>query len=129
METFTVADGLVIQAGQGEWQLAASRVDGLILFNAVTGSAVVRYRPEFARARQLPLEGEIAVQDIQEVVAGWSGNDRSWQLGLLFAPAIAEPRGGRWCQLARWPDESAQEKAGEVRRAGSLLAGMLGVTA
>jgi len=127
MNTFTVADGLAIRVGQGEWQLAASRADGLTLFNAVTGSGIVRYRPEFARARQLPLEGEIAIQNIREVVAGWSPGDRAWHLGLLLAPVIAESRGGRWCQLARWPDDSGQAKAEEVRQAGHLLSEVTGI--
>ncbi len=127
MDTFIVADGLAIHVGQGEWQLAVSRADGLTLFNAVAGSTAVKYRPEFARVRQLPVEGELPVEHIQEVVAGWSPGDRAWHLGLLLAPVVAEPRGGRWCLLARWQDESGQVKGEEVRRVGQQLAETMGV--
>lgn len=127
MDTFIVADGLAIHVGQGEWQLAVSRADGLTLFNAVAGSAAVKYRPEFARVRRLPVEGELPVEHIQEAVAGWSPGDRAWHLGLLLAPAVAEPRGGRWCLLARWQDDSGQVKGEEVRRVGQQLAETIGV--
>ncbi|NPV67966.1 MAG: hypothetical protein HPY64_12545 [Anaerolineae bacterium] len=127
MDTFIAADGLAIHIGQGEWQLAISRVDGLTLFNAVAGSAAVKYRPEFARIRRLPVEGELPIEHIREVVAGWSPGDRAWHLGMLLAPVVAEPRGGRWCLLARWQDESGQVKGEEVRQVGQQLAEIMGV--
>jgi len=82
------------------------------------------YNGVFARARCLPAEG-MPTKMIEQVVLGWQKSDESWHLGLLLHPQIAEPRGSRWCELARWPDpdqtlfvEQAQE-AGE--RAALLL--------
>lgn len=126
MHTFKVADSLVLKIDEDEWRLVADRSDGLTLFTVTAAEQVINYRPEFARARRLPPDGELPASVVQEIVVGWSQVDQHWHLGLLLEAALAESRGGRWCQLARWaqvPETRAREDA---REAGRLLAEMLG---
>lgn len=126
MNIFKVADGLVLKVDQDEWRLVADRSDGLTLFTVTAADRTVRYRPEFARARRLPPDGELSASYVQEVVVGWSQEDHTWHLGLLLVPSLAETRGGRWCQLACWPFGAVQDTRAEAREAGESLAHALG---
>jgi hypothetical protein len=125
MTTFYVADGLVVFAEKDEWRLAVERSDSPTLFLAQRPAEVVRYHPEFGRARRLgSSDGELPVTDIAEVVVGWSQADAAWHLGLLLSGPMATRRGGRWCALARWAGGFAEGM--QARESGQHLAGLLG---
>jgi hypothetical protein len=122
METIKAADNLVIEIGQGLWQLASGRPNERPLLIATVGAVDLVYRPVFGEARQLPAGGGLATKDVDEVVVGWSHTDRAWHLGLLLKESVAENRGGRWCELARWPDDFALMSADRAEKAGAALA-------
>lgn len=125
METITAGNDLVITAGIGAWQLYSRHLDQQPLFTAAAGTTVFRYPLLFAEARHLPAEGSLAYSAVQEVVVGWSHADKAWHLGLLLGPDVAEARGGRWCELANWPDEYALRAADQAEQAGKSLVAVI----
>ncbi len=122
METIKATDKLEIELGDGFWKLRSAWLGDQPLLTAVEGAGGIGYLPLFAQARQLPQGGSLEVRSVQEVVVGWSPTDRAWHLGLLLGPEIARHRGGRWCELASWPDEYALRLADQVERTGAKLA-------
>ncbi len=125
METIRAANNLVIELGRGLWQLSNGMSRERPLLIATLGAAALAYRPAFAEARQLPANGGLPVKEVEEVVVGWSLIDRAWHLGFLLGPTTAAARGGRWCELAHWPDDYALLSAHEAERAGAALAEVL----
>lgn len=124
MKTLHPSGGLAIHYDDGEWVLALDRVDGLTLLAAARDGNRLRYRPEFARARHLPAEGELPYDWIAGVVLGWSPGDQAWHLGLLLNEVLTEARGGRWCELARWSGDAHTPL--DLQEAGAALARMMG---
>lgn len=122
MTLISAANQLLIDLSAGGWRLTlASRPDAPLVEINTRGMI---YQPAFAQVRLLPPQA-LPAELIEQVVLGWQKSDECWYLGLLLRPPIAELRGSRWCELARWPDpdqtifmEQAQE-AGE--RAALLL--------
>ncbi len=81
----------------------------------------MRYVTAFAQRQQLPAQ-RLDPADIQQVILGWSREDKTWHLGLLLNGALADQRGSRWCGLAQWyaPDGLAHQEAAHA--AGQALA-------
>ncbi|MEL6150595.1 MAG: hypothetical protein AAFR56_13295, partial [Chloroflexota bacterium] len=131
MNRISAADNLIINAQPDRWQMLVNtefvdniQGDGLLL-EAAPGEPL-RYTTVFARTHRLPRSGELSTQYIQRVVLGFSHDDDAWHLGLLFQQALADARGSRWCELARWPDPDEdvfKEMAVDV---GQQLAHMIG---
>lgn len=71
------------------------------------------------------MNGGLPVSEVEEVVAGWSSRDGAWHLGLLLGASVANARGGRWCELARWSDATVETSMGQVEAAGARLAQVL----
>lgn len=80
----------------------------------------LRYINGFAERRRLPGES-LPKHLIKQVVLGWSEGDQSWHLGLLLASELAEERGSRWCELARWYDPEHIEYATAAEHAARAL--------
>ncbi len=114
----------MITVEAGLWQLHSRRLDQRPLITAANATAFT-YLPLFAEARHLPAGGSMSYLAVQEVVVGWSHADKAWHLGLLLGPDVAEARGGRWCELASWPDEYALRAADQAEQAGKTLAAVI----
>lgn len=123
MSSISAANNVIIDLNAGAWQMLQGGEPGLVLATAAQDG--LRYDRKFANMRRLPASGYLPTDSIEQVVLGWQKSDESWHLGLILRPVVADERGSRWCELARWPDpdhsvfgELAQE-AGE--RAAILL--------
>ena len=126
MNRISAAENMIIETGPDSWRLIASgeagEERGLL---EATVDRQVRYTEAFARSRRLPAEGRLPAPYVVQVVLGWSANEETWRLGLLLAPDIADPRGSRWCELARWPDPEATVFEDLARESGMGLAQIL----
>lgn len=127
MERIAAAGNLTIEIQPDRWRLLAngSGPHEQVLVEAAPGKPM-RYMTIFAHRRRLPDTGTMAADKVQRVVLGWSAQDESWHLGLLLVPELAELRGSRWCELARWPDPQADAYRRAAVQAGEELAGALG---
>ncbi len=127
MERIAAAGNLIIEMQPDRWRLLAngSGPNEQVLLEAAPGKPV-RYMTIFAHRRRLPDTGSMPADRVQRVVLGWSFRDQSWHLGLLLVPELAELRGSRWCELARWPDPQADAYRRAAVQAGEGLAGALG---
>ncbi len=121
MESIKAEDNLAVESGDGWWRLLHTQSGSRVLLEASSYDHALSYLSAFAQARHLPSDGLLHT-DIKEVVVGWSSQDRAWHLGLLLAEEPAAERGGRWCELARWTDDSASDKVDDVKRVGLALA-------
>ncbi|MEZ4667177.1 MAG: hypothetical protein R3E39_04540 [Anaerolineae bacterium] len=122
MERISAAGNLIIENDPIVWRLIATNNDEpRILVEAEMGKPV-RYIEAFATKRKLSNSGILPLDLIQRVVLGWSQEDQSWHLGLLLESAIAESRGSRWCELARWPDPDVTIFSDVATQAGRTLA-------
>ncbi len=124
MDWIAAADNLTIELDGARWRLLASSNgagEARVLVEALPGQPV-RYISSFASSHRLPAAGALEAADIQRVVLGWSEQDRAWHLGLLLEAPLAQPRGSRWCEIARWPDPDTTLHDDDATRAGAGLA-------
>ncbi len=121
MQSIPAANNLNIEADEFTWRLTNNDDPATPLVEA-NGDGVF-YPPAFARARKLPDTG-LRLADIEMIIVGWE--EKVWQLGLLLTVEAAQGRGGRWCGVVRWQDETASREAYSARTAGQLLAGVTG---
>jgi hypothetical protein len=122
MSRISAANNLTIDVQPERWLLlAANGADERTLLEAVRGEPL-RYAAPFAERRRLPENGQLPPEQIQRVVLGWSESDAAWHLGLLLSPDLAQERGSRWCEVARWGDLSAGQYGGAAVEAGEQLA-------
>lgn len=126
MEIIRAAHTLTIELGPTRWRLVNGTQDPeqpdqlIALLEAREGR--ITCAPSFARARQLPDDGQLAPADVARVVVGWAPESRNWHLGLLLA---ARPDTGfkmRWCGLASWPSGAPSEHLTQAKLAGQSLA-------
>ena len=120
MDRISASGNLTIEHNIDHWRLiSTSNGQERSLLEAETGKPV-SYIEIFGSKRRLPKGGKLSLDDIQRVVLGWSHEDECWHLGFLVEPELAEQRGSRWCELARWPDPETtvfNETATEAGRA------------
>jgi hypothetical protein len=124
MTLISAANNLSIDLSAGGWRLCFAGNQDVPLAEATAEGFI--YNSVFARARCLPTEG-MPTTMIEQVVLGWQKSDESWHLGLLLRPPIAEPRGSRWCELARWPDPDQTLFVEQAQEAGERVALLLDV--
>ena len=120
MDRISASGNLTIEHNIDHWRLLSTRNEQERLLLEAEAGKPVSYIEIFGSKRRLPKGGKLAIDDIQRVVLGWSHEDESWHLGLLVEPELAEQRGSRWCELARWPDPETtvfNEAASEAGRA------------
>ncbi|GIL11298.1 MAG: hypothetical protein BroJett038_00180 [Chloroflexota bacterium] len=122
MNRISAAGNLTIEMNPENWRLIANGGgQEQILLEASPGQPL-RYLPVFAQKRRLPESGALAGGQIQRVVLGWSQQDEAWHLGLMLDPELAQARGSRWCEIARWPDPDTTVFGDIANRAGRSLA-------
>lgn len=127
MTRIAAADNLTIDYTPERWRLSLNgEFQERVVAEAAPGRPL-RYIPGFADRRRLPPEA-LDREQIKQVVLGWSGSDQAWHLGLLLMPDLAEQRGSRWCEIARWQDPAATEYAAAAEHAGRALADALNRT-
>jgi len=119
VQSIPAANNLNIEADEFTWRLTNNDATPLVEAN---GDGIF-YPTAFARARKLP-EAGLRLADIEMIIVGWE--EKVWQLGLLLTVEAAQGRGGRWCGIVRWQDETASREAYSARTAGQLLAGVTG---
>lgn len=124
MTRIPAAENLTIDYTPERWRLYLNGdVQERLIAEAAPGRSL-RYANGFAERRRLPA-GALPSAAIKQVVLGWSTNDQAWHLGLLLSADLAEQRGSRWCELARWEDPSASEFALIAETAGRGLSAAL----
>lgn len=124
MTVISAANQLLIDLSAGGWRLRLESNPDVPLVEATRDG--LRYHRAFAKARALPDEG-ITTALIEQVVLGWQKSDECWYLGLLLTPRLAEARGSRWCELARWPDPDQTLFVEQAQEAGERVALLLDV--
>lgn len=123
MTRISAAEHLVIEMDFANWQLIQLDEEGdrTLVMDAKLNEPL-RYSSTFATSRHLPAGGVLPVEYIRQVVVGWSYEDETWHLGLLLVPDLADARGSRWCEIARWPDPDQDLFNDLARAAGESLA-------
>jgi hypothetical protein len=123
MDQISAAGNLTIEMDTDRWRLIGNGASpGQLLLEAVSGQPL-HYVSVFAAKRRLPDSGSLPLEQIQRIVLGWSNEDEAWHLGLLLEAELAQERGSRWCELARWPDPDTTVFVDIARQAGRSLAG------
>lgn len=121
------AENLTIEYEPGVyWRVLISDETGTRrkLVEALKGRSL-RYGATFASTRRLPGVGKLPLNYVWQVVLGWSRDDEAWHLGLLLARDLADARGSRWCEIARWPDPETNVFERDAEEAGRALAALL----
>ncbi|HEX2906050.1 MAG TPA: hypothetical protein VHO69_04275 [Phototrophicaceae bacterium] len=126
MDRISAAGNLTIEVSPERWCLLINGNGQEQVLVEVLPGEPLHYRPAFAQKRRLPDTGKLPGDQIQRVVLGWSQQDETWHLGLLLEPAMAELRGSRWCEMARWPDPDTNVFSETADQAGRSLASALG---
>jgi hypothetical protein len=122
MDRISAAGNLTIEVKPDSWRLIVNgNSQERVLVEANVGEPI-RYIPTFAAKRRLPDTGKLPIENIQRVVLGWSNEDESWHLGLLLTQDLANVRGSRWCEIARWPDPDVNVFSDIASQAGRTLA-------
>lgn len=122
MDRISAADNLTIEMQSDRWRLLVNGdQEERIIVEAQAGKPL-KYIPGFGKSRHLPDNGTLPVEHIQRVVVGWSNQDEAWHLGLVLGSELAQARGSRWCEVARWPDPEINVFSDIASRAGEALA-------
>ncbi len=127
MKQISAADNITIEIDENHWRMV-NGADSEPAALAQASGPFLRYNMSFGADRRLPASGQVASQDILQVVVGWSQEDAAWHLGMLLAPALAQERGSRWCEIAHWPDLDAELFEELAQEAGRSLATVLGIS-
>lgn len=122
MEQISAAEQMMIEMGDSRWRLISNGSQEPRVLMEVNSGHSLQYLPDFASTRRLPKGGSLALEHIQRIVLGWSANDESWHLGMMLEADLAQARGSRWCELARWPDPHMSTFNDIASRAGRSLA-------
>lgn len=122
MDRISAADNLSIEMQSDRWRLLVNGdQEERVVVEAQPGRPL-KYIPGFGKSRRLPDSGSLPVEHIQRVVVGWSNQDESWHLGLVLGAELAQARGSRWCEVARWPDPETNVFSDIASQAGEALA-------
>jgi hypothetical protein len=122
MDRIYAAGNLRIEIQPDRWVLLLHSDAGDTVLAEAADNQPMRYVSTFGSQRRLPISGQLALHEIERVVLGWSAKDESWHLGLILAPALAQARSSRWCELAHWPDPTGDQHNELAAEAGRTLA-------
>ncbi|MBX3063869.1 MAG: hypothetical protein U0528_09445 [Anaerolineae bacterium] len=118
--TISAANDLLVEYDAHRWALLLPSAPATPIVEA--DAQTVRYASAFGIARRLGSLGGLRPDQVSMVVVGYSSEDRNWHLGLMLDAALAQGRGGRWCELAQWPDDEETD----AETAGRKLAAVIG---
>jgi hypothetical protein len=123
VEIIHTANNLTIELGPTSWRLLNGSYPSdtpVALLEARQDRIVCS--PAFARARQLPGDGQLTPADVARVVVGWAPESQSWHLGMLLAARPDTNFKMQWCGLASWPSGQSAEYLTQSKLAGQSLA-------
>jgi hypothetical protein len=126
MAQITASNHITIDFSYDKWRLIQQN-DGEDpkLIAEVQPETDFRYNKYFATTRYLPDEGQIAREQISQVVLGWSYETDAWQLGMTLSPQLAAQRNSRWCELVRFVDPDLSVYEHDAKTVGQALADVL----
>lgn len=124
MTRIPAAENLTVDYTPDRWRLYLNgNTQERLIVEAAPGRSL-RYASGFAERRRLPT-GTLPAAAVKQVVLGWSISDQAWHLGLVLMPELAEKRGSRWCEIARWNDPDGNEFAAQAEVAARGLSNSL----
>lgn len=128
MPRIAVLPNMLVDYSAESWRLVHldDRAAPKLLLEAKSG-APLRFSGAFAVSRDLPETGEILVNDLGQVLLGWSQQASSWQLGITLSEEISLARNSRWFEILRFTDEDPDRHEAAARQLGEALAAMLGI--
>ncbi len=128
MPRIAVLPNTLVDYNAEAWRLIQldNRAEPKLLLEARNGLPL-RFSGAFAVSRDLPETGEIQVNDLGQVLLGWSRQSTSWQLGITLSEAISLARNSRWFEILRFTDEDPDRHEAEARQLGEALAATLGI--
>lgn len=118
--TISAANDLLVEYDADRWALLLPSAPATPIVEA--NAQALRYASAFGIARRLGSLGGLRPDQVSMVVVGYSSEDRNWHLGLMLEAALAQGRGGRWCELAQWPDDEETD----AETAGRKLSAVIG---
>lgn len=118
--TISAANDLLVEYDADRWALLLPSAPAIPIVEA--NAQALRYASAFGIARRLGSLGGLRPDQVSMVVVGYSSEDRNWHLGLMLDAALAQGRGGRWCELAQWPDDEETD----AETAGRKLSAVIG---
>jgi hypothetical protein len=125
MDRIYAGSNIRIEIQPDRWVLLLHSESGDTVLAEAVENQPMRYISTFGSQRRLPISGQLALHEIERVVLGWSAKDESWHLGLMLAPALAQARSSRWCELASWPDPTGDQFDQAATQAGKTLSRQL----
>lgn len=127
MTQITASNDITVDFSYDRWRLIQKNGDGNPkLIAEVQPNSDFRYDKYFATTRQLPIDGQIAHDDISQIVLGWSYDSDAWQLGMTLSPRLATSRNSRWCELVRFVDPDLSVHEYDAKAVGQALADVMG---
>lgn len=128
MSRIAVLPNQLVDYSDEAWRLIQldNRAKPKLLLEAKSGTPL-RFSGAFAVSRDLPETGEVLVDDLGQVLLGWSRQSTSWQLGITLSAEISLARNSRWFEVLRFTDEDPDRHEAEARQLGEALAAMLGI--
>ena len=128
MPRIAISPNSLVDYSAEAWRLIQldNRAEPKLLLEAKSGTPL-RYSGAFAVSRDLPETGEIIVDDLGQVLLGWSQQSTSWQLGITVSEGISLARNSRWFEVLRFTAEDPDRHAAEARQLGEALAATMGI--
>lgn len=128
MPRIAILPNTLVDYSAEAWRLIQldNRAEPKLLLEAKNGLPL-RFSGAFAVSRDLPETGEILVNDLGQVLLGWSRQSTSWQLGITLSEAISLARNSRWFEILRFTDDDPDVHEAEARQLGEALAATLGI--
>lgn len=119
--TRIAAENLTIETSPDRWRIYLNGDGQERLILEANRGYPLRYAALFAQRRNLP-DNTLPMDQIKQVILGWSQSDQSWHLGLLLMPELAQQRHSRWCEIAHWFDPDSRQYAVLAEQSGRALA-------
>ncbi|MCY4466218.1 MAG: hypothetical protein OXE46_11850 [Chloroflexi bacterium] len=128
MTRIAVLPNTLVDYNAEAWRLIQlnNRAEPKLLLEAKSGLSL-RFSGAFAVSRDLPETGEVLVNDLGQVLLGWSRQSTSWQLGITLSEEISLARNSRWFEILRFTDEDPDLHEAKARQLGEALAATLGI--
>ena len=127
MTRIAASNNLLVDFSDERWRLIQldENAEPSLLVEVKAGKNF-RYDDYFASSRALPPLGDVASNDIGQVVLGWSEEAGAWQLGMTLSPELSFSRSSRWFEVLRFADADPSRYEQDAQLVGQALADVLG---
>ena len=128
MSRIAISSNTLVDYSRDRWRLIEldEAAKPKLILEAKAG-APLRFNGYFAVSRDLPEVGEVLKADLGQVVLGWSGESRSWQLGVTLSPEVSLARSSRWFEVLRLSHEDPGVYEETATQLGKALARTLDI--